>query len=461
MATNVLEAQGIPLEMAGTPEVLQAGAPMRVPAGDLLDVVQGSQERAVLPPSMRDQTVPGPTNEAAVERARILQLAAEEASQPLQTGALLSTLAGLAGNIAGAVTGQGAVGNSGLALGQQLTQQAQIQQQRFINNAQEEAFRMQQERARLAEFQNKKIQADSLAPLIESRVPDAKERAALFAQLAALDVEGVRRALAAKTDDEKRAMMEASKRAIGAERLELARERLELTKAQLAEAAADRDRKAERFALKDVRDQEKQIAQEASKFEAKATRVRPVVNAYERIEELLGNPESPEAAQKIARLFTLQGGLVGRFRGVGTEEDKRLTQALNQLGAQYKTKLFGQTLTKGEEAITTALQGFKLGDLTFNNILRDPTVVQNFLSSVRGEIESELSGLESSVNPATLEKLSANERALTLRRFTERLEARRNAPSNLNQVPAGVNPNIWIKMTPQQKQEFYRRKGLQ
>ncbi len=445
--------QTAPLPFSGVPQ--QGQIPVQAPA------IPPPQPPAQ-PASVQIQQPVYNPNEALAEGTARDQALAAQAQQlyPDQSSAsILATLSGIAGNVAGALTGRGDVGASAVQYGDNLREQAGQKQRQFMARVTEEEQKYKQQQKELTDLQNRQLRANSMVPLI-NRVGDTAVKTSLYTQLAAGDVDGAQQALGQYQEMQRQRELDVFNREqktlmndMSVQRLDLAKQRAEMDE-KLKEITYAQ--KVRNFAEQPKKEQEKIVGRETREYNAATAKIKAPVQGYVSIAQQLGDLDGPEAREKLSRILGVGGSLRGSTK-FGSDEDRKLFQDLQRLFAVVKTEDFGASFTEGEKQLFAAGAGLNVGTGIFNNALKDPNNVINGLRAIERELGAKLDAAGANKQDRTIEGFEKGGNFLTLRTFTKAIaDAAATGPVNLDRVPEGVKPELWMQLNRSKRAEFMR-----
>jgi hypothetical protein len=400
-------------------------------------------------------------NEAAQRDVALQQAAAQYApSQEYNQGAL-SAIAAL-GNVAGAVSGQGAIGAPALQMAEQLRQEGRLQQESFFRRVRQEEETIKLERAARAQMENAALRADSIRPLIESKVSDPLEKAMLY------------QALAAGKIDETQAFIqkyEENQLNVDRAKLELQHKR-ELFPYQKSKAVQDVTLGDQRisenyvdFAAKTgglnslpASARRELMQKQGQEFTKAIEKDLPTMNTFLQVDRLVGGLGTEAAQKRLERILGLGGTIKGAY--TGSQEDRELFSSINKMFASAKTRDFGASLTDGEKKLLDAGLGFSLGNSLYSNTFADAATLNSLLSKLGEEIGGKLSLAQNGLDPAVIKELSKDGMPFkSLDNFSQVRALHRDIggyKGNLDVPPpelksAGVSNDDWIGLSPIQK----------
>jgi hypothetical protein len=444
------QPQTMPLALSGVPQ------PQQIPVAAPAPVIPAPQP----PPQVQIQQPQDPeaVQTAAIAREHALRQDAEGQFSSNSPASILATLSGIAGNVAGALTGKGDVGTQGVQYGDQLRQDAAQKQRQYMARVLEAEQKYKLEQKELTEIRNKQLRADSMVPLI-NRLGDTQLKAALFSHLAAGDVDGAQAALHQAEQDKRQRELDVFNRSLKTEQSEMSRERLDMAKqrAELDEKIKEirLAQSTRNFLEQPKKEQEKIVRQESNEYRQQTAKLRGPVSAYVDVVQQLGDLEGPEAKERLNRILGAMGSARGMF--TGTQEDKRLFQSLQKLFAQAKTEDFGQTMTTGEREVIAAGAGMKIGGGIFSNTLRNADNVIPTLLKLGEEMDAKLDSAGANKQEQTLSGFEKGGNYLTLKTFREAItDSKAIGGKNLDSTPPGVEPGIWAKLNRTQRVKFYK-----
>lgn len=444
--------QTMPLALSGVPQPAQIPVAAPAPAAPPSPPAQ--------PQSVQIQQQPfNPVQAQAEATARDQSLAAQaQQIYPDQTKAsILATLSGIAGNIAGALTGKGDVGAQAVQYGGDLREQQAQKQRQFMARVVDAEQRYKQEQKDLTDLQNRQLRANSMVPLI-NRLPDAEVKAALFTQLAAGDVDGADAGLRHAMEMQRQRERDALDRKLKIERSDMAATRLEMAQQKQEIDNYLKSLRAEDLATKPVREQQKIIDKQTKDYNANIKKIAAPITDYVSIMQQLGDPNSPEAKERLNRISGLFGTARGAYGLKASPEDRKLYQSLQHLIATVKTEDFGGSLTSNEQAILKAAFGTNIGGGLLGGIGKDADSVIAGLQGLEQVFNSRLSAAGANMHEKTLAGFEKNGSPLTQRSFNQAIQdARAIGGKNLDAVPQGVAPDVWAKLPRAQRVEFYKQ----
>jgi hypothetical protein len=440
------KVQTAPLGFTGVPDAGQIAVPASAPAMPALPIQQ--------------QPFNQPQAEAqAVAREQALQAQAQQAIPGTDTATILAALAGIAGNVAGALSGRGAVGNPGVQLAGNLYDRNLQKQREFADNVKAEEQRIKMEQQQAAQLRDKQLIADSLVPLI-NRVPDPAEKAALF-RMAAADPSAAYGAVNQYWDRTNKLEKEA---------LELDRKRERFAMDQdTADLRRERDRLANEFKELQVAKAKKSLSEgdnkefqkvfrtQRSKHAMEYGKVEGIVEPLLQLEAELGGIDSETARQELSKLTGLKGMGAGRYRG--DEKARRISLLLNNIITKSKTKDFGSALTATEKPLLDEAMGYVIGGSLTGNVFNTPEKIQEGLRQIRNIMTSAVDRTDAIFDKDVVDAIDRDERyskqIMTSGRFARELElAREVGGTDLTKVPAGVDANEWLKSSRSEKLEL-------
>ena len=444
------KVQTAPLGYTGVPDTQQVAVP-------------ASASQPTLP--MQQQ----PFNQAAAEgeavvREQALQAAAQGAVPGTDSATILAALSGIAGNIAGAISGRGAIGNPGVQLAGNLYERNLSQQRQFADNVKAEEQRIRMEQQQAAELRDKQLIADSLVPLI-NRVQDPAEKAALF-RMAASDPRLAYAAVNQYWDRtnklEKDAAyldMKRERFAMDQETAELRKERSalndELKKLQIA-------KESKNLANGDNKEFQRVFRTQRAKHSVEYAKVEGIVEPLLELEAELGGIDSESARQQLAKLTGVKGMGAGRYRG--DEKTRRVSLLLNNIITKSKTKDFGSALTATEKPLLDEAMGYVIGGSLTGNVFNTPEKIQEGLRIVRDTMQRAVDRTDSIFDKDVVDAIGRDERyskqIMTSSRFAQELENSRAAggidlANGYKQL--GISPNTWLKMNRSEKLQVVRQ----
>lgn len=396
----------------------------------------------------------------AIARDQALKQQAEGAYPENNPASLLSTLAGIAGNIAGAITHKGDVGSAAVQYGDQLRQDAATKQRQFMARVTEEEQRYKQQQKELTDLQNKQLRANSLVPVINGLKVAPEARAAIFTQLAAGDVDGADSAIRHAEQMVRQREQDALNATLKNQASEIS-----LLNAQIRSERWEKDKqlkdinylqKLQDYTQKPAREQQKIVDKESKDYNSSIQKIKGPLQDFTTIMQMIGDPESPEAKAKLNRIMGATGAARGQY--LGTPEDKQLYQALLRLHGTMKTEDFGSSLTNNEQAILKSFTGIDLSGKLLGNLGRNADNVLAGLQGVQRILEGKLDAAGAGKLPATLQAFEKGGNPLTLRAFTQAVQdAKAIGGKNLDATPPGVDPDVWMKLNGAQRREFYKQ----
>lgn len=336
------ENQTAPLAYTGVPDnqTVQTPAPVAAPP---------------IQPPPQQQTVLSPSNSGAVQDQALnndqnLLAALNNQSSGADTLSLLSALAGIAGNIGGAMQNQGAVGNSALQYAAQVQQQKQAQQQEQMQRIYSQEQRLRQDLKMEDDRQGRELRAKSLYPLIATIPEKDKEmRDALMAQIASGDVDGAQAAFRAYGQDKQRQEVAGINADIKRERADIAQERLRL-------AQEDDKRKDEAFNLGTPHQRELILYKDIEKIKKEVAPVQDSALQMAKIDALLGGVDSNTSNDRIAEIAGLKtAAATSPFAG---KKQAQLAQNLVSLYNSWGKAISGAQVTPQEAQRLRVATGF-------------------------------------------------------------------------------------------------------
>jgi hypothetical protein len=395
----------------------------------------------------------------AIAREQALRQTAEQQFPEQNPASILSTLAGIAGNIAGAITHKGDVGNAGVEYGDKLRQESGQQQRQYMARVLEAEQKYKQEQKDLTDLQNKKLRADSLAPLI-SRLPDAQMKAALYGQLAAGDVDGAQAAYHQAQEMQRQREMDVFNRKLKLDQTELANAKFDLRQQQTELDAKLKEinyaQKVRNYAEQPEKEQRKIIEKDSKEYKQYTQKYISPVSDFVSIVQKLGDLDSPEAKEKLNRLLGATGS--ARAQYFGTKEDKELYQTMVRLHGIMKTPDFGTSLTNNEQALLKSFTGLDISGKLLGNLGRNADNVVAGLKDVQRVLESRLNTGASGLHPKAIEGFEKPGQYVTPRAFAQAIQdARAIGGKNLDATPPGVDANVWSRLNRAQRTEFYKQ----
>jgi hypothetical protein len=451
------KVQSAPLGFTGVPDAGQIAVPASMPAP------QPPPPGSALP--MQQQPFSHPQAEAqAIAREQALQSQAQQAIPGTDTATILAALAGIAGNVAGALSGRGAVGNPGVQLAGNLYDRNRQKQREFADNVKAEEQRIKMEQQQAAQLRDKQLIADSLVPLI-NRVPDPAEKAALF-RMAAADPSAAYGAVNQYWDRTNK--MEAQ-----SEALQMKRERFAFEQESAAmrkeRSVLDEELKriklakeAKNLANGDNKEFQKVFRTQRSKHAMEYGKVEGIVEPLLQLEAELGGIDSETARQELAKLTGLKGIGAGRYRG--DEKARRISLLLNNIITKSKTKDFGSALTATEKPLLDEAMGYVIGGSMTGNVFNTPEKIQEGLRILRNTMQSAVDRTDAIFDRDVVDAIDRDERyskqIMTSGRFARELENARAAggidlANGYKQL--GIKADTWLRMTRSEKLEVVKQ----
>jgi hypothetical protein len=397
--------------------------------------------------------------QAAVQRDQSLQAQAQQIYPQDNTASLLATLAGVAGNIAGAMNNHGAAGETSLQYGDQLRERAVADQQKFVARTREEEAKYKTEQEQKFALQNKQLRANSLVPLVNS-VSDPKMKAVLFTQLAAGDVDGAEANFRHFQEMKRQEVNDLLNRQIKLQSMENQQLRIGMAqqenemKQKLQEITLAQ--KQQDFVLKPAREQQKIMAQETRDYNNQLGKIKGPISDYVDIVQQLGGLDSPDAQKKLTRILGLGGTIKGTI--TGSAEDKALYQKLNRIfGGTLRAEDFGSRFSAAEQKIVSDAAGFTVGGGAFANTFRNPDSVIQGLKVIENEFRTKLNSAAAGKQDRTLQEFEKGGSPITPHAFDTALaNAALTGPVDMNKVPAGVDPSVWVQMNQATRAQFHK-----
>jgi hypothetical protein len=448
--------QTAPLPLSGVPQ--QAQIPVQAPAAAIPAPQPPAAPQVQLQQQPFDQEA---AQNVAIAREQALRGQAQEQYPDQSSASILATLSGIAGNIAGTLTGKGDVGTQAVQYGGQLREEAGQKQRQFMTRVLEAEQKYKVEQKEMTDLRNKQLRADSMVSLI-NRLPDAELKTALFSQLAAGDVDGAQSALHQAQEMQRQRELDAFNRKLKIEQSEMATDRLDMAKrrAELDEKIKEINyaQKVYNYSTMPEKEQRKIVEKETKEYNSTTQKLKGPVSDFVSIMQMIGDPESPEAKDRLNRIMGATG--VARGAYLGTPEDKKLFQAIQHLYATVKTEDFGASFTADEQRIFKAAAGVGIGSGLLGNVGRNADNVIAGLQDMQKIFETKLDAAGANKHPRTLEGFEKGGNYLTLRAFTSAMQdARAIGGKNLDSTPAGVDPNVWSQLNRSQRTEFYKQVG--
>lgn len=415
------------------------------------------------PPFVPQLADPAAVQAQAIARQQALQQQATTLYPESTPASILATLSGLAGNIAGALTGQGAVGNPAVEFGQQLMQRQRQEQDQFVALTNQEELRIRQEEKTLTDLQNRKLQAESLIPVIQ-RIPDTDLQVALLAQNATGDVEGVRAGLAQYEQLKRQKEMDQFSREYKADLAESRDEREKLSKLRFELSLESEKRRAEQrereISLRDRAQREGYYQKDIADYRKNVAPLNQTAENLSEVYSILGDPDSPEAQAKLARLLGAGGAARGVLPRLASAEDRRLAQAIGKLFYKNLRSDVGANFTGIEEKVAEAFTGYGFGKKLGTTLVNSPDQLANGIKAVERELKAQLDARTSSYMPGTLERMRES-RMLNLPDTVETIENLKKLGGgvDLNRQPKRVTPQQWQKADRQTRIKYLLETG--
>lgn len=410
-----------------------------------------------LVPSQIDQQ--GVLDEATARDLALQEAAAGAAPNNNQEASIASML-GIAGNIAGAISGRGAAGNPGLQLAEQMRQEGRLQQESFFRRVRQEEEFIKQERAARDAAINNQLVADSLRPMIKT-LSDPNEQAMFNQLLNAGQVDQARslfynRQQEILSNQVRNMELRMKEQAHGVSQVKglqsITKENIELQNL----GASD-------YSQLTPGKQREEFKKQSTEFNSRIKKAFPMIEAYASLDEVLGGVDSDVAVKKLERLTGFMGQDRGTKKWMGTPEDKAAFQAINNFFTIWKTEAFGSQFPDTEKFMAEAGMGFTLGERFMGNLTRDPRALQLALNRFKGEIRAKLSSAEQGLDPAIVTKLSvAGLPSTSLQNFEQALQLNRELggfAGSLDRLPPELadQPNaqdLWLQSTPSTKKKL-------
>lgn len=396
----------------------------------------------------------------AQARQMALESAAADAHPTLNAGSLIATLAGLAGNVAGAASGRGAVGNSGLNLAEQLRSQAMSQQQQFMERARSEEQRIRGELKIEEDRQGRELRAKSLAPVIMAKV-HGPEADAMLAQIAAGDVDGAQAAYKAYVDDERQRKM--------AELSDELRRKADIRSQEREDRIADYAEKSYK-----LREQNAQLQKDKWTFSSATARQKMadenirqftketevIVEPYTALQRLMadvGGLDNPKLEERLAEVAGLKRITAGS--PLAARSQSKLYSNLASVFGLVGRSRGGTSLTSSEQRILTQALGADIFSPAFDlRAIRNPGQLASGLQALQQIMEARIT--EAGVNIGVPEIWAEYERRggqLSKRAFTEyRQLVAETGPVDLDSPPHPEVAKDWRGMTANQKLKLIR-----
>lgn len=459
------------LSLTGTAAPLQLSAAQPTPAQQMqLSDLFGQQSAPA--PAPQEPGMPVPAQATAPDYGALLQQASERdaalqaasaqyAPNYNENVAALSALSAL-GNIAGAVTGKGAVGAPALQMAEQLRQESRLQQESFFRRVRQEEEIIKQERAARLKAENDALYAESLRPLI-GRVKDPKEQAMLFQSIAAGRLDETRAylqkyddiQLSKKYQEESMSMRRAEhaqNMAKGAQEYIKNQQNILKNEVDLAEATGELNALPAKARREVMQKQGKQF-QDAIKDDAK------IINDYLALDRLVGGFGTEAGRAKLARILGVGGSVRGSW--TGSKEDMELFAGINKLFGTMKTKDYGASLTATEKPLLDAGLGFTMGKSMFSNVFVKPETLNSMMAKLGDELGAKLSNAASGIDPAVLKELAKDglptkspdnyAQLRALHRDMGGYAGSLDIPPPELKRAANISNDEWIQMSPIQK----------